>query len=65
MLKDPQSDAVELKPWMTISDLYCRLTVKFVHTIEFLIVHKILAVYKLIRVRKLANIPRNGGCMNK
>ena len=28
-LKEPQSDAVELKPWMTISDLYCRLTVKF------------------------------------
>ena len=30
MLKEPQSDAIELKPWMTISDLYCRLTVKFI-----------------------------------
>ena len=26
-----QSDAVELKPWMTIANLYCRLTVKFIH----------------------------------
>ena len=24
VLKEPQSDAVELKPWMTISYLYCR-----------------------------------------
>ena len=24
-------DAVELKSWMTVSDLYCRLTVKFIH----------------------------------
>ena len=31
VLKDSQSDAVELKPWMTIADLYCRLTVKFIH----------------------------------
>ena len=31
VLKESQSDAVELKPWMTISDLYCRLTVKFIH----------------------------------
>ena len=23
VLKEPQSDAVELKPWMTIFDLYC------------------------------------------
>ena len=30
-LKESQSDAVELKPWMTISDLYGRLTVKFIH----------------------------------
>ena len=30
VLKESQSDAVELKPWMTISDLYCRLTVKFI-----------------------------------
>ena len=26
VLKEPQSDAVELKPWMTIFDFYCRLT---------------------------------------
>ena len=31
VLKESQSDAVELKPWMTISDLYGRLTVKFIH----------------------------------
>ena len=31
VLKEPQGDAEELKPWMTISDLYCRLTVKFIH----------------------------------
>ena len=31
LLKESQSDAVELKPWMTIADLYCRLTVKFIH----------------------------------
>ena len=31
VLKDSQSDAVELKPWMTIADFYCRLTVKFIH----------------------------------
>ena len=31
VLKEPQSDAVELKPWMTVTDLYCRLTVKFIH----------------------------------
>jgi len=31
VLKESQSHAVELKPWMTIADLYCRLTVKFVH----------------------------------
>ena len=31
VLKESQSDAVELKPWMTTSDLYCRLTVKFIH----------------------------------
>ena len=30
LLKESQSDAVELKP-MTISDLYCKLTVKFIH----------------------------------
>ena len=30
VLKESQSDAVEMKPWMTISDLYCRLTVKFI-----------------------------------
>ena len=30
VLKESQS-AVELKPWMTIADLYCRLTVKFIH----------------------------------
>ena len=29
VLKESQSDAVELKPWMTISDLYGRSTVKF------------------------------------
>ena len=23
VLKEPQSDAVELKPWMTVADLYC------------------------------------------
>ena len=28
VLKEPQSDAVEL---MTITDLYCRLNVKFIH----------------------------------
>ena len=33
VLKDSQRDAVELKPWMTIADLYCRLTVKFIHKI--------------------------------
>ena len=31
VLKKSQSDAVELKPWITISDLYGRLTVKFIH----------------------------------
>ena len=33
VLKESQSDAVELKPWMImiISDLYGRLTVKFIH----------------------------------
>ena len=31
VLKETQSDAVELKSWMTISDLYCILTVKFIH----------------------------------
>ena len=33
VLKEPQSDAVELKSWMTISDLYCILTVKFIHNL--------------------------------
>ena len=31
VLKESQSDAVELKPWMTIADLYCRLTVKLIY----------------------------------
>ena len=31
MLKESQSDAVELKLWMKITDLYCKLTVKFIH----------------------------------
>ena len=32
VLKESQSDAVELKPWMTIAYLYCRLTVKLIYT---------------------------------
>ena len=52
VLKEPQSDAVELKSWMAISDLYCRLNVKFIHTIGLVLIASFSRVCKVL-IRKL------------
>ena len=55
VLKEPQSDAIELKSWMTVSDLHCRLAVKFIHVQSMTNLHDTGMLFASLNAYTMAN----------